>query len=91
MIAQNMKVQPGYSKVILGEAQTDTYTPLPALVEQSWERRVVTEWTFSEAEIKTLKAGGVLRFTQLCFDQPYHPVLLEVKPADERFPLEPVS
>jgi len=90
MTPQNLRPQPGYAKVILAEEQTDMYTPLPALVERSPERRVVTEWTFTREELKTLRAGGVLRFTQICFDQAYHPVILEVKAADERLPVESV-
>lgn len=91
MIAQNLKAQPGTQKVILGETQTDDYDPLPALVLAGPEREVVTEWTLTPEELALLACGGVIRFSQLCFDQPYHPVRFEVKAAGERFPLEPVS
>lgn len=90
MIAQNLKSQPGFTKVILGESQP-AYAPLPALIEQTPERRAVTEWAFTPEEQALIAAGGVLRFTQLCFDQPYHPVQLEVVAAEDRSPLEPVS
>lgn len=92
MIAQNVKEQPGFRKVVLAEHQEDMYDPLPALVEQgTFERRVVTEWALTPEEIATLQAGGVIRMTQLCFDQQFHPVQMDVKAADERLPLEPVS
>lgn len=61
--------------VLIAKDQPE-YTPLPALVFR--DGKVLTEWTFTEAERQAIARGENLRLWIWTFGQPLQPISLEV-------------
>jgi alpha-beta hydrolase superfamily lysophospholipase len=70
----------GYQQheVVFAKTQSDVYLPLPALILKGEEKPVVSRWQLDDGERARIAAGADILFTQLIFDELYHPVILEV-------------
>lgn len=88
MIPVNMKEQPGTTKHILAENQTEDYTPLPCLAHR--DGRVVSEWILTDEERQFLLNGGRLRLSIWC-GKHYPPTMMEIVSQADALPLEPVQ
>jgi hypothetical protein len=70
----------GYQQheVIFDGKEKGVYIPLPALVLKEPGKPVLSRWTFTQEERQKVAKGADILFTQLIFDELYHPVILEV-------------
>jgi hypothetical protein len=65
----------GGTLVTIAENQPE-YSPLPAYIDKNG--LVMTEWVFSDEEIRTIIEGGKLRMWISTFNSPLQPVSLEI-------------
>ncbi len=65
----------GYRPVTFAKDQPE-YIPLPALVSEDKERRVVTGWQLTWRERFRLLLTGKLFHSQLTFGQPLQPLMM---------------
>ena len=64
-------------EIILAKDQPQ-YIPLPTLVVEGDEKRMISRWEFSDLEREQIAKGASLLLEQLTFGSLYHPIALSI-------------
>jgi len=73
-------VMPGFSEpyeFVIAEDQPQ-YVPLPVVLVEGDEHRMISRWEFTDEERAVIAAGGDLLFHQLTFGKPFQPVCFNI-------------